>query len=89
MSEALYLGKPILTLPLGSMIEQRFNALYVERLGYGCQASMHNLSQELLNDFEAHLEQYRATISQSSFLGNTLVFDLVDTFIRSGTLALN
>ena len=40
MTEALHLGKPILTLPLKAMVEQRFNALYIERLGYGMQADM-------------------------------------------------
>ena len=35
MTEALHLGKPILSLPLKAMVEQCFNALYLERLNAG------------------------------------------------------
>ena len=88
MGEALFLGKPVLTLPLKAMVEQRFNALYVERLGYGRQADMHRLTPGLLREFERNLDRYRANIRRGTFLGNDLVFGLVDTFARTGKLAL-
>ncbi len=88
MSEALFLGKPILTLPLKAMVEQRFNALYVERLGYGREADMLKLTPELLQDFENRLDSYRANIAKGTFLGNDLVFGLVDTFAKTGRLEL-
>ncbi|MBQ7738288.1 MAG: teichoic acid biosynthesis protein [Desulfovibrionaceae bacterium] len=83
MSEALYLGKPILSLPLGSMVEQLFNALYLERLGYGLACAIEKLTVDLLVRFEANLEKFRAAIALGSFLGNDLVFSLVDQFITS------
>ena len=86
MTEALYLGKPILTLPLRAMVEQRFNALYIERLGYGMQADMRTLTPDLLHRFEAGLPGFRAAIAGGRFCGNDLVFGLVDSFIRSGSL---
>ena len=82
MSEALHLGKPILTLPLKAMVEQRFNALYVERLGYGMQADMLTLEPELLRRFEANLPAYKAAIAKGVFCGNETVFGLVDAFLR-------
>ena len=88
MTESLYLGKPILTLPLKAMVEQRFNALYVERLGYGMQADMFTLKPELLRTFEARLPEFRAAIARGSFCGNDLVFGLVDAFARTGSLPL-
>nr|MCR5562992.1 teichoic acid biosynthesis protein [Desulfovibrio sp.] len=88
MSEALYLGKPILSLPLGAMIEQRFNALYVERLGYGMQADMSMLEPSLLTAFEERLPDFRETIAKGDFCGNDLVFGLVDAFARTGRLNL-
>lgn len=88
MTESLYLGKPILTLPLKAMVEQRFNALYVERLGYGMQADMFSLKPELLHTFEARLPQFKAAIAEGSFCGNELVFGLVDAFARTGSLPL-
>lgn len=82
MSEALYLGKPILSLPVESMVEQRFNALYLARLGYGMETTMKDLGPGLLRDFEAQIDNYKARIAQGNFLGNQQVFSLVDTFIR-------
>jgi uncharacterized protein (TIGR00661 family) len=38
MGEAVYLGKPMLTVPLGNQFEQRLNARYLEHEGYGCGA---------------------------------------------------
>ena len=35
MSEAVYLHKPMLSLPVGGQFEQVLNALYLEQLGYG------------------------------------------------------
>ena len=35
VSEALYLGKPYLAMPVQNQFEQTFNAYYVDKLGYG------------------------------------------------------
>ncbi|MCR5813319.1 MAG: teichoic acid biosynthesis protein [Desulfovibrio sp.] len=88
MSEALYLGKPILSLPLGAMVEQRYNALYLERLGYGVAANMHSLTSDLLANFEDNLPTYQSAIEQGKFLGNALIYELVDRFAQTGKLDL-
>lgn len=88
MSEALYLGKPILSLPIRAMVEQRFNALYLERLGYGWQADLPSLTPDILRNFEARLDAFRQAIATGSFCGNELVFSLVDKFIRTGKLEM-
>ncbi len=89
MGEALYLGKPILSIPLKAMIEQRFNALYLERLGYGRQADMLALAPSLLADFEAQAPEFKANIARGNFCGNAQVFGLVDTFIHTGRLPMD
>ena len=89
MTEALHLGKPILSLPLKAMVEQCFNALYLERLHYGMQADMMTLEPALLRRFEERLPEFRAAIARGHFCGNDLVFGLVDTFIRTGTLPVS
>lgn len=86
MGEALHLGKPILTLPLRAMVEQRFNALYIERLGYGMQADLPTLEPDLLRRFERRLDAFKAAIVRGRFCGNETVFGLVDHFIRHGCL---
>lgn len=39
LSEALYLRKPILSIPIKGQCEQLINAHYLAKLGYGCMAS--------------------------------------------------
>ena len=86
MTEALFLGKAILSLPLKAFVEQRFNALYIEQLGYGMQADMFGLRPELLAEFESRLDEFTRNVRKGSFCGNQLVFDLVTNFIRTGKL---
>ncbi|MCY1075171.1 MJ1255/VC2487 family glycosyltransferase [Archangium lansingense] len=49
MSEAVYLHKPMLSLPVKGQFEQVLNALYLEKLGYGMYAP--ELTLERLRDF--------------------------------------
>lgn len=86
MTESLYMGKAIFTLPLQAMIEQRLNALYVEQLGYGMQAAMQNFSPELLERFESNIPNYVRQIRKGHFCGNDSVFALVDNFICHGNI---
>ena len=86
MTEALFLGKAVLSLPLKAVVEQRFNALYIEQLGYGMQADMFGLRPELLAEFEARLGEFTGNVSKGNFCGNQTVFSLVTNFIRTGRL---
>ncbi len=88
MTESLYLGKPIFTLPIMAMIEQRFNALYIEKLAYGMQANMLHLHKNSLQYFEEKLPYYQRNILKHNFCGNDLVFSLVNDFITTGRLEL-
>jgi uncharacterized protein (TIGR00661 family) len=49
MSEAVYLHKPVLSLPVEGQFEQVLNALYLEKLGYGMYAP--SLTLDVLQDF--------------------------------------
>lgn len=86
MSEALHLGKPVLSIPLLAMLEQRINALYLERLGYGVQTSMDQLSQALLANFESRLQEFAYAIGKHSFCGNREVFAIVDAFANTAQI---
>jgi len=57
LGEALYLGKPVLSLPLLHQGEQELNAAYVEWLGVGAQAPM--ATPELIYKFVNSLHEYR------------------------------
>ncbi len=88
MGEALFLGKPILSLPIESMVEQRFNAFYLEKLGYGRKARMKDLNARFLEKFEEDLPIFKQNISTGNFLGNRTGFDLVDHFAQKGRLPI-
>ncbi|ADO69979.1 MJ1255/VC2487 family glycosyltransferase [Stigmatella aurantiaca] len=49
MSEAVYLHKPVLSIPVEGQFEQIINGLYLERLGYGMHAR--HLTGEALGEF--------------------------------------
>lgn len=86
MSEALYLNKPVLSLPIKAMVEQRFNALYLERLGYGRQVGMDELTPTFMERFDAEVESFRKAQLNANFLGNSLVFNIVDNYARTGKI---
>lgn len=82
MSEALYLGKPVISLPIKAMVEQRLNALYLEKLGYGISTDMASLNKNLLAQFLERLPEFRKNITGANFCGNRQVFGLVDEFAK-------
>jgi uncharacterized protein (TIGR00661 family) len=86
ISEALYLGKPLLVFPIRGAFEQLLNAHYVEKLGYGRSVSGFRRDPAIIREFEARLDAYRATIRGGRFLGNPEIYRLVDGFIRDGSL---
>lgn len=65
ISEALYLGKPVLSVPVKKQFEQILNALYMERLGYG---EFHDeLEREDIENFLSKLDEYRENIHLNYF----------------------
>jgi uncharacterized protein (TIGR00661 family) len=63
MSECVYLGKPMLSVPLAGQFEQTLNALWLERLGYGLhreRADAAGIGELLERDaeFAANLQRY-------------------------------
>lgn len=60
ISEALYLGKPILSVPVKKQFEQILNAIYLDRLGYG---EFHEeLEREDIEKFLSRSDEYRKNI---------------------------
>jgi uncharacterized protein (TIGR00661 family) len=70
LSEAVYLRKPILSIPLAGQAEQQLNARYVERLGYGRWAP--ELTHEVLDGFLANLEHHEEAVGSYEQDGNTV-----------------
>jgi uncharacterized protein (TIGR00661 family) len=76
LSEAVYLGKPILCVPLRGQFEQVMNARYMERLGYGlCTA---RLTAETVRGFVERLPEFEAALADYEQEGNALALRTIE-----------
>jgi uncharacterized protein (TIGR00661 family) len=81
ISESLYFGKPVYTIPIHNQFEQMVNGYYLEKLGYG----LYDLSPsvERIQSFLDGSSQYKSNITRdkSHFSGNKDFFRLLDSKI--------
>ncbi len=77
IGESLYLGKPVLSVPVRHQFEQVMNARYITKLGYGMTAP--NFDEQTLGAFLKDHRHFARKV-QSSYTqdGNRVLFDLVD-----------
>jgi uncharacterized protein (TIGR00661 family) len=76
MSEAVYLHKPMLSLPVQGQFEQTLNALYLEKLGYGRHATA--LDGKTLKAFLADVPRCAKALAGYSQDGNRLMLEALD-----------
>lgn len=81
ISEALYLKKPFLAVPVKKQFEQFINAYYLKKLGYGNYYN--DLTVEKINEFIANLGKYRKHLDQYKGQGNKQLFKEIDRFVSS------
>jgi uncharacterized protein (TIGR00661 family) len=80
VGEALYLRKPILVIP-EQCVEQRMNALAVQRLGIGRRIEIGELTLPTLRDFLNHLDVYSAQMSAQFHDGLHAALAIIDEFL--------
>jgi uncharacterized protein (TIGR00661 family) len=80
IGEALYLGKPIFSVPVKNQFEQVMNARYLEKLGYGLASE--TVDPQLLKLFLREQGRYAARVSKHQQNGNERLFAAVDGLIR-------
>lgn len=82
ISEAVYLGKPMLLMPNGGIFEQTLNAIYLEREGLG-EAVMHRVpSAEDLRGFLERCERYADRRSERLRCGNDEAVACIESVIE-------
>ncbi|MDR1947584.1 MAG: hypothetical protein LBQ51_10535 [Desulfovibrio sp.] len=69
LSEALFLGKPCLCLPLRFQYEQHWNAYFVQQNGYGRYLPSFDIPPRALDAFEHSLEDCSRRITAGNFDG--------------------
>jgi len=80
ISEALYLKKPILCIPVEKQFEQIYNAYCIKQKGYGSFAE--RLSLRDIRSFESNLERYRKNISRIGRWDDSLLFEHLERLIK-------
>jgi uncharacterized protein (TIGR00661 family) len=75
LSEAVYLGKPILSVPLHGQFEQVMNARYVQRLEYGLYADQ--VTEEVLSEFIRRLPEFESALGRYEQDGNAHTLDTI------------
>ena len=79
MGEAVYLGKPMFSVPLDKQFEQQLNALYLARLGYG---EYHLAAdEEAIRGFLARADSYAGNLKAHHQVGNTEILAAVDRLL--------
>jgi uncharacterized protein (TIGR00661 family) len=80
IGEAIFLGKPIYSVPVRNQFEQVLNARYLELLGYGLEAP--RIDADLLRLFLRELPRYAARVARYKQSGNDLLLAAVDEQLR-------
>jgi len=76
LSEAVYLRKPVLSVPVERQFEQVLNALYIQELGYGAYAP--RLGDEVLETFLARVPEYERALAGYTQDGNRVAVAAVN-----------
>ena len=76
IGEAVFLGKPIFSVPVRNQYEQMLNARYLEELGYGLGAE--KIDAELLSLFLSESSKYAARVARHRQDGNEELYGVVD-----------
>lgn len=77
LGEAVYLGKPIYSVPIHKHFEQIVSARYLQKLGYG--EHHHEVTEEKLRKFLSNSDAYADALTNHAQNGNQLLLDSVDT----------
>jgi uncharacterized protein (TIGR00661 family) len=80
MGEAVYLHKPLLSVPLKGQFEQTLNALYLQKLGYG---EYHKeLDERAIAQFLARAPEYAKNVAQHRQDRNHAILAKLDSLIE-------
>ena len=82
ISEALYLGKPLLVAPNQGIFEQTMNAIFLEREGLGKAVLDRPLAPDDVKDFLKHRHDYRARLRNYAACGNHQAVECIEDILE-------
>ncbi len=84
VGEALHLGKPLLVMP-EDCVEQRINALALERMGIGMQVSQRRFAVDVIRAFLAREEEFAARARESARDGRREAAEAIELAVQELT----
>jgi uncharacterized protein (TIGR00661 family) len=85
MSEALFYGKPVLSVPIAGQFEQWINGHFLEKPGYGMTCRNDEFKEGRLREFIGRRETFRRNLQGRDFFGNDRVVEtILDHLPRGG-----
>jgi len=81
MSEALALGKPVLSVPVEGQFEQWINSYHLHKFGYGEMCATDELSPERIVRFHQAQDKYRTNLATRQFNGNGEILAKILSFL--------
>lgn len=87
LGEALYLKKPVMSIPVRRQYEQMMNAQYIEKLGYGMYVKELNCVR--LRDFISSISKYKKNLEDYNQTDNRQLFKEIDSTIKGLTSKIN
>jgi uncharacterized protein (TIGR00661 family) len=81
LSEAVYLGKPVLSIPLHGQFEQLMNARYLAREGYGLCAEQ--VGPAILSEFLEGLDSFHSRLEDYVQDGNTEALEAITEVVTA------
>ena len=81
ISEALWCGKPVLSIPIRGAYEQHLNASEMARAGFGRSLFPAAFSIDALRDFERNLDEHRTHIRRAYRADQSEIYAALDDFI--------
>jgi uncharacterized protein (TIGR00661 family) len=81
LSEAVYLQKPILSVPIANQFEQFVNASYIQQLGYG--RHFQNFTADNIKAFLFDLHLFQTSCKKYKQTGNEVTFKEVNKILKS------
>jgi uncharacterized protein (TIGR00661 family) len=80
ISEAVYLKKPVCSIPIQNQFEQFVNAAYIEKLGYGRHFG--KMASDSIKAFLYDIERFRDNLAGYCQNGNELLFQAIEREIE-------
>lgn len=81
ISEAVYLKKPVCSVPIQHQFEQFVNAAYIQKLGYGLH--FNEFDSDMIKAFLFDLPLFSTALNQTSHDGNKALFEGLEKIFKS------